>query len=65
MRLVALFAFADHFVGVRHMATAAFRDLAVDVMTHGAVKCRMPALICGELFDLARVAVQTRVLAFE
>jgi hypothetical protein len=65
MRFVALLTSADHFVGVRHMAPAAIRDLAVDVMTHGAVKCCMLALIGRELLDLVRVAVQTRILAFE
>ena len=56
VRLVAFFAVGDnHFSRVRLVTLRALRDLAVDVMTDGAVKGGMLALIVPELSDLLRV----------
>lgn len=62
VRLVAFLAIGDnHITGVGLMALRALRYLAMDVMTHGTVKCGMLALEVPELCNLLGVAGETGV----
>ena len=58
MGLVAFIAFgSSQFTRVRFMALGALRDLTVNAVTGGTVKCGMLAFVVPQLSNLLRMAV--------